>query len=384
MFAPHFNKHPVRIGFDAKRAIQNNTGLGNYSRFVIEVLSEYYPDSLYFLFAPHEKNNVRLKTLLSRPNVFFIFPSGISKLLSLFWRLFGSKKNINRNQVEVFHGLSNELPINIYNTGIKMVVTIHDLIFIRYPEYYHWIDRTIYCWKFRRACRKADMIIAISECTKRDIISFFHIPEEKIKVVYQDCNPVFKQKVPEEKRKQIADKHHFPEQFILYVGSIEPRKNLLLAVKALKQIPEEIHLVAIGKPTPYQQEIEVYARETGLASRLHIKNDFPCEDLPATFRSAALFVYPSFFEGFGIPVIEALSSGVPVIAATGSCLEEAGGPDSIYVNPNDDTELAVKICEVLNNEGLRKRMVERGLEYMKRFDSRKIAGEMMDIYRFLL
>ena len=370
----------MKIGFDAKRAVQNNTGLGNYSRFVIEALSEYYPDNTYFLFAPREKVNARLKTLISRPSVAFIFPAGIAKLLPSLWRIFGSKKQINKNGVEIFHGLSNELPVNIHSTGVKTVVTVHDLIFIRYPQYYQWIDRQIYLWKFRRTCLKADVIIAVSECTKRDIISFFQIAEEKIKVVYQDCHPDFKRPVSEEKRKQIAEKHRLPKCFILYVGSIEQRKNLLLAVKALRQIPEEIHLVAIGKSTPYQLEIEKYAHETGLESRLHIKNDFPFEDLPAVYQSATVFVYPSFFEGFGIPVIEALSCGVPVIAATGSCLEEAGGQDSVYVNPLDDAELAAKIREILKNPDLAKKMTERGLEYVKRFDSRKIAEKIMDIY----
>jgi glycosyltransferase involved in cell wall biosynthesis len=255
------------------------------------------------------------------------------------------------------------------------------LIFIRYPQYYRLIDRTIYQWKFKRACRKADVIIAVSECTKSDIISFFNIPEEKIKVVYQDCDPLFKLPITEEKRKQIIEKQQLPERFILYVGSIEQRKNLLLVVKALKQISEEIHLVAIGKSTSYQQEVEKQAHELGLTPRLHIKNNYPFEDLPATYQSAVLFVYPSFFEGFGIPVIEALSSGVPVIAATGSCLEEAGGPNSVYVNPNDETELATKIKEVLGNENLRKRMIEQGLEYTKRFNSQKMAEEIMKIYQ---
>ena len=374
----------MRIGFDAKRAVQNNTGLGNYSRFVIEALSEYYPDNTYFLFAPKKKVNARLKTLISRLNVAFIFPSGTDKLLSSLWRIFGSKKKINKNGVEIFHGLSNELPVNIRSTGIKMVVTVHDLIFIRHPQYYRWIDRKIYLWKFRRACLKADAIIAVSECTKRDIISFFRIAGEKIKVVYQDCHPQFKCPGSKEKRKQIAEKHRLPKRFILYVGSIEQRKNLLLAVKALSQIPKEIHLVAIGKSTPYQIEIEKYAREMGLESRLHIQNDFPFEDLPAVYQSASVFVYPSFFEGFGIPVIEALSCGVPVIAATGSCLEEAGGPDSIYGNPLDDAELAAKIREILENRDLAKKMTERGLEYIKRFNTQKIAGEIMDVYRGLL
>ncbi|MDR1631567.1 MAG: glycosyltransferase, partial [Dysgonamonadaceae bacterium] len=126
------------------------------------------------------------------------------------------------------------------------------------------------------------------------------------------------------------------------------------------------------------------AYETGLESRLHIKNDFPFEDLPAVYQQASVFVYPSFFEGFGIPVIEALSCGVPAIAATGSCLEEAGGPDSIYVDPLNDAELAAKIREILENKDLAKKMVKRGLEYMKRFDSRRIAGEIMEIYQGLL
>jgi glycosyltransferase involved in cell wall biosynthesis len=374
----------MNIGFDAKRAVQNNTGLGNYSRFVIESLSKYYPDNTYFLFAPRKKANSHLKTLISRTNVTFIFPSGISKALSSLWRIFGSKKNIRKNGVEIFHGLSNELPINIRSAGVKMVVTVHDLIFVRYPHYYRWIDRKIYFWKFRRTCLKADMIIAVSECTKRDIVSFFRIAEEKIKVVYQNCHPDFRCPVSEEKRVQIAEKYHLPKRFILYVGSIERRKNLLLAVKALSRIAEEIHLVAIGKSTPYQLEIEKYAHEAGLESRLHIKNNFPFEDLPAVYQQASVFVYPSFFEGFGIPVIEALSCSVPVVAATGSCLEEAGGPDSVYVDPLDDAALAAKIMEILENKDLAKTMAERGLEYLKRFDSRRIAGEIMEIYRKLL
>jgi len=373
----------MRIGFEAKRAIQNNTGLGNYSRFVIEVLSEYFPDNYYFLYAPKRKENDRLDTLLSRSNVAFIFPSGISKFFSSLWRIFGSKKRVSRNRLDIFHGLSNELPFRI-RRAVKTTVSIHDLIFIRYPQYYRLIDRLIYRWKFKRACRKADVIIAISECSKRDIITFFHIPEEKIKVVYQSCHPDFKVKVPAEKRKEIIEKHGLPSRFILYVGSIEQRKNLLLAVKALKLIPEDINLVALGKSTAYQQEVEMYAREMGLETRLHIKNNLPFEEFPAVYQSAFLFVYPSFFEGFGIPVIEALWSGVPVIAARGSCLEEAGGPNSIYVNPCDEVELAEKIREVSDNKDLAGKMVEQGLKYVERFDSQKIATEIMSVYQSLL
>jgi glycosyltransferase involved in cell wall biosynthesis len=374
----------MTIGFDAKRVVQNNTGLGNYSRYIIEIVSEYYPDNDYLLFAPRKKENNRLKTILSRANISFVFPAGISKSLSSLWRMSGIKKDLKKNRVDIFHGLSNELPVGIEHTGIQSVVTVHDLIFLRYPHYYKWVDRSIYRWKFKRACKKADKIIAISECTKRDIISFFSIPEEKIEVIYQGCHPQFAEIVSRKKKQQIMEKYHLPSRFLLYIGSIESRKNLLLVVKALEKLPEDIHLVAIGKSTPYQEIVETYARKSGLQMRLHIKNDFPFEDLPSIYQLASVFIYPSFFEGFGIPVIEALMSRAPVIAATGSCLEEAGGQGSIYVNPNDDVELADRISEVLNNEILAEKMAGQGVEYVKRFDAQNIAAGIMKIYQSLI
>ncbi|MDR1198243.1 MAG: glycosyltransferase family 4 protein [Prevotellaceae bacterium] len=370
----------MRIGFDAKRAVQNNTGLGNYSRYVIEILSKYCPDNSYILFAPRKKANSRLKTILSRVNVSFIFPHGIFRRLSSLWRTFGMAGDIRKQNLAVYHGLSGELPVGIKKTGVKSIVTIHDLIFLRYPEYYKPIDRLIYRLKFKAACKKADKIIAVSECTKRDAVLFFGIPEEKIAVVYQGCHPAFSADVLEEKKKAVVEKYGLPSRFLLNVGSIEARKNLLLAVRALKNLPDDVHLVAVGKSTPYQQEVERYAAKSGLSPRLHLLNSVVFDDLPAIYRLASIFIYPSFFEGFGIPVIEALSSSVPVIAATGSCLEEAGGSGSIYVNPNDETELSKRIAEILNSRELSEKMSEAGKEYVQRFSEKNIATEIMNIY----
>ncbi|GHT38796.1 glycosyl transferase family 1 [Bacteroidia bacterium] len=370
-------KSGVKIGFDAKRAVQNNTGLGNYSRYIIEILSEYYPDNQYILFAPKKKENKRLETILSRKNIRFVFPRGISRIFSSLWRVWGINRTIKANHLTVFHGLSNELPIGIRKTGVKSIVTVHDLIFMRYPSYYKWIDRMIYRFKFKYACRNADKIIAVSECTKRDIISFFNIPAEKIAVVYQGCHPNFQVEVSAGKKQSIAGKYRLPPLFLLYVGSIEARKNLLLAVKALQWLPDNIHLVAVGKSTPYQSEVEKQAKELNLESRLHLLNHVAFEDLPALYQSAAIFIYPSFFEGFGIPVIEALTSGTPVIAATGSCLEEAGGADSVYIDPNDDAGLAERIKEILNDKELSDKMITSGKEYVKRFSGKMIADQLM-------
>ena len=374
----------MNIGFDAKRIIQNQTGLGNYGRYVIEILSQYHTDNHYYLFAPKQKKNDRLNLLHSKSNVSFVFPSGIDRIIPTIWRTTGVRKDLLNREIAIFHGLSNELPVGIKHLKVKSVVSIHDLIFLRYPEFYNPIDRWIYQWKFQRACRIADKIIAVSECTKRDIMNFFSVSEEKIDVVYQGCHPQFRQHVSNEKKSEIQEKYRLPHRFLLYVGSIESRKNLLLAVRALRLLPDDIHLVAIGKSTPYQTKVEAFARQWGLESRLHIRNNFLFSDLPAVYQSATVFIYPSFFEGFGIPVIEALSGGIPVIAAAGSCLEEAGGPDSIYVNPENDHELASRILEIINNVSLANRMIEAGKIYVKRFDDERIASKINHVYKALI
>ena len=373
----------MNLGFDAKRMVQNNTGLGNYSRYMIEILSRYYPNHHYFLFAPRRKENKRLNSLLAQTNISFIFPSGINRIVPAIWRTVSVRYDLSKRRMAVFHGLSNELPLGIGRSKIKSVVSIHDLIFLRYPQFYNKIDRWIYRWKFRRGCTAADKIIAVSECTKRDIQSFFSVPEEKITVIYQGCHPQFRQMVSDDNKYEIRKKYGLPDNFLLYVGSIEPRKNLLLAVKALSRLPDDIHLVAIGKGTPYQAKVESYIRQSGLESRLHIRNNLPFYDLPAVYQSALIFLYPSFFEGFGIPIIEALTSGVPVIAAIGSCLEEAGGPDSIYVHPENDGELAERILEILNDNLLANRMKTAGKEYVKRFDDKLIASQLVHVYETL-
>jgi len=369
----------MNIAFDAKRAIQNYTGLGNYSRFVIESMSEFFPDNRFFLFAPKKRDNHRLDTIRSRSNISFVFPSGAGKYIPSLWRVLGSPAEIKRNRIDVFHGLSNELPF--CTDKAKTVVTIHDLIFLRYPEFYKPVDRWIYTQKFRWACRNADMVVAVSECTKRDIISFFGISEEKIQVVYQSCHPQFSQPATDEKRREIVEKYKLPRRYILYVGSIEARKNLLLAVRALQHLPDDIHLVALGRPTNYQRMVEDYAALKGLSRRLHIFNGTPFADFPAFYQTAQAFVYPSFFEGFGIPIIEALNSGTPVVAATGSCLEEAGGGGSVYVDPNNELALADALKTIITNPKLAENMSIEGKKYVQRFEAKPIAERLNEIYQ---
>ena len=376
----------MRIGFDGKRAVQNFTGLGNYSRYIVDILCQFGPENEYVLYAPKKRENKRLDKLTKQyQQLQLSYPTTSSwKKLSPLWRVWGVTRQLEKEKIDIFHGLSNELPLNIHQSEVKSIVTIHDLIFLHYPQYYHSIDRKIYTYKFRKACENADKIIAISECTKRDIIEFFRIPADKIEVVYQGCDPSFIHPVAEEKKREVRAKYQLPDHYILNVGSIEERKNALSAVQALMMLPEQIHLVIVGRHTEYTDKVEHFIKENKLEERVHIISNVPFDDLPAFYQLAEIFVYPSRFEGFGIPIIEALYSGIPVVAATGSCLEEAGGPDSIYVHPDDIKGMADAFKQIYTDPERKKNMIEKGHSFAKRFSEEKQAEEILNIYKKLM
>ena len=325
------------IGFDAKRIVSNGTGLGSYGRTLINDLAQDDALSLR-LYAPNSGRTNLREQIIERPNITFCYPGeGLSGLRAAIWRR----------------------------------------IFLRHPEFYNWIDVKIYAWKFRQTIREASHIVAISECTKRDIIELGGVDESRISLVYQSCSPKFQ-------RSASTDRHGLPSRYILNVGTIERRKNILLAVKALPLLPEDLSLVIIGRQTPYADEVKAYAKKHGLEHRVIMLHAVSNPELVPYYANAEAFVYPSVYEGFGIPIIEAISSGLPVVACTGSCLEEAGGPDSFYVAPDDAEGMAHAIMSTLHGAEGREQRIERSMQYIKRFQGNSVASQMADIYRELI
>ena len=373
----------MRIGFDAKKIVSNQTGIGNYSRNIVNALSAY-SNNQYILFASQKGKEECLRELQPSTSASFVYPSAHSSFKQEWWRCRGVVKEIDRQQIDIFHGLSNELPFGIHKSHCKSVVTIHDLIFLRHPEFYNFITLQILKAKTYYACRHADKIIAISQQTKQDIIEFYHIPASKIEVVYQGCNQIFHHKLSTDVQLATQKFYQIPQRYILCVGTIEPRKNQHTLIQILPMLGEEIHLVLISKPTSYQHTIEEEAHRLGVKDRVHILNRIPNRDLPAIYQGCTLFAYLSFFEGFGIPVLEAITSGIPVVAATGSCLEEAGGPNSIYCNPSDATQIADKINELLVSPTRAGQMVQAGLKYADRFTESAVTEQLLSVYRQLL
>ena len=374
----------MKIGFDGKRAVCNNTGLGNYSRLVIDVLSEYYPDNEYRLYSPKIADNARLSPLLERSNVKLLAPkTATGRTFSGLWRISsGIVRDCAADGVELFHGLSNELPLA--HIGVPAVVTIHDVIFLYYPHCYKAIDRKIYNYKFRKACERSSRIIAVSECTKKDIVKEYGVAAEKVDVVYQGCDESFRRQCTPQEIADVRRRYKLPDgDYILYVGTIEERKNALLAVKAMHSIPADVSLVLVGRETKYAQLIHEYVKKHNLEKRVHFRS-IAFGDLPAAYQAARAFTYPSRYEGFGIPILEALCSRTPVVATTGSCLEEAGGEAAIYVHPDDVDALSESLKRAMTDEDLRSRMIAEGLAHAAKFSRRTMASGIMDVYRKVL
>ena len=375
----------MRIGFDAKRAYQNFTGLGNYSRDLIENLIEFYPRNEYRLFAPKENKNPRLNFLSSHKTVSTIFPeTPLNKTFKGLWRSINMEKSIIKNEIDVYHGLSNEIP-RIKSHNIPYVVTIHDLIFKRYPRNYRNIDRKIYNAKFRYAVKHADLTIAISEQTKNDIVNYYDADPEKIKVIYQTCHKNFRKEYSSELLHHIKKKFNLPDQFILNVGTIETRKNLISIINAMTLMKIKAPLVVVGKKTKYMNFINVQLKKLKFnPSQITFLHNVSVEDLPGIYQLSSLFVYPSIFEGFGIPILEALCCGIPVITTKGGCFGEAGGEYSMYVEPLNMVELAQKMDECLTYSKKREKMIIKGLLHAKRFEPEILSKELMQAYHGLL
>lgn len=374
------------IGFDAKRIVRNRTGLGNYARTLVKDLSEIItPDITLNLYAPDRGDDSLRRQVRLGDNVRFAYPrTPFWRIFKGLWRLSGMKKDLVSDNVRIYHGLSGELPLGISKTGIKTVVTVHDIIFMLHPEWYNAFDRKKYELMFHRTCREADRIIAISECTKRDITLFGGVSPEKISVIYQSCGTRFKNRESEKKLQEVSARYMLPGRYIVNVGTIEERKNILLGVKALRMLPEDISLVIVGRPTAYAETVKRYIAGNGLQHRVLMLHDVPCEDLPAIYQMAEVCVYPSRYEGFGIPVIEAIQSGLPVVACTGSCLEEAGGNGAIYVAPDDVQGMADAVRRVLKGSEERERRMAECQRYVTRFENNNVARQVLDIYNEVL
>jgi len=375
----------MNIGIDAKRIFFNNSGLGNYGRrFYHALATKAFSDSFY-LYAPKliSEENLYFKEINSDNTVIINPQQPLYKIFGgIFWRSLLINKQLENDNIGIYYGLSNEIPFGIKKLNATSVVVIHDLIFLRYPELYPSIDVFFYKNKTEYACKYADYIIAASEQTKLDIENYYHVAGNKITVIYPGSDPIFY-------NSEITDAYEYfspGRKYIISIGAITPRKNLFRTVQAFDLVKDRYDLdlvvigTAVGLGRDYQKKIITYLEKNGISDRVHFLGNVPYKYVPALCRNAQLMIYPSLFEGFGMPIVEGLFSKIPVITSKGGCFPEAGGDGAVYTDPDDFEEIADWIEKLMDSESLRDSLIEKGLQHAEKFKQENIETDIINFH----
>ena len=371
----------LRIGFDAKRAFLNSAGLGNYSRNTIASLHKYFPQHGYILYTPQ----VKTEYFKEYPLFEIVTPDNpFHRFFHAYWRNFVLSRELDKGRLDIFHGLSNELPSGIHKTKIASVVTIHDLIFLNFPAWYRPIDRKIYLRKVQYACEVATKIVAISNHTRDDLVKYLHVDPERIRVIYQSISERFYFQSVRDHLDEVLARFNLPSRYVLTVGTIEPRKNQLAVLKAINNKNLNVPYVMVGKSTQYTQELLEYIHNNRMTDQVYILNDVDDMDLPALYQQAACMVYLSHYEGFGLPVAEAMASGCPVITSATSSLPEIGVDAVLYCEPGDEAGLGDMIGKLLNDHELQHALSEKGIQRARFFHPEERVNALMDLYREII
>lgn len=363
----------IKIGFDAKRLFHNNTGLGNYARTLIKNLNRFYPEKYEIhLFSPSLVKNEQTAFVFETDIITHTAPYFANHAL---WRTWFCSKMINKLKLDIFHGLSHELPYGIDKSIIK-VVSIHDLIYEKLPHLFTKFDALSYKFKYRSACRRADQVVAISTSTINDIHEIYPFASHKTKLIFQSINELFfKQSLPKLKA----------SNYYLYVGSIIERKGLSNIVSAYSLLPEkyQLPLYVVGDGRHHKNFILKLIAEKGLTDQFIFKGNMQNDHLVQLYDNALCLILPSSYEGFGIPVAESLSRKTPVITSNVSSLPEVLGPGGIATDI--DSHALKNAMIAMHEKELWQSYSSLGYEYViANFSAEKTTRELDEFYSGLL
>jgi len=364
----------MRIGIDARLVYYSQAGIGQYILHLVNSLAKIDRENEYVLLQSRKDET----TILEQPNF-----RRVSLWTPSHHRLERYSLNIElvRLGLDVLHSPDFIPP---HKPSCKSVITVHDLAFLLYP---HFLTRESarYYGHIDQAVRWANQIIAVSESTRRDTIQHLGVPEDKITVIYEAANPIFRPVDREVARQQVHNRHGVDAPYILFVSTIEPRKNVPTLIQAVWQLLEcykaDVHLVLAGGRGWLFEDAFAVVRELKLDSRVHFVGRVSSEDLLFLYNAAELLAHPAFYEGFGLPPLEAMACGLPVVVSNVASLPEVVGDAGLLIDPHDVDELTVAMWRVLNEQALRQEMRQKGLQQAARFSWERAARETLDIYR---
>lgn len=356
---------PLTIGFDAKRIFNNSTGLGVYSRNLVSNLIEHYPENNYVLFTP----KISFPFEITAPNLEVVFPK--TPFTSL-WRTSGINKDIERKQIDIYHGLSNEIPIRL-NPSTRYVCTIHDLIWLKLPSAYNAIDRIVYTKKLKHACQYSDILIATSQQTADDLQEIMKVPASKIRVVYQTGPSVIL---------NIDSESPLKNPYLFYLSSFEQRKNHLSLLKTFFKCKggQNIKLVLAGKPGPSLPLIQRFIEKYGLGDEVIILQNITDEEKFTWLKHAKSFVYPSVYEGFGIPLLEAMKIGTPLLLNNLPVFKEIAGETAKYFDLNIEKDFENKLNQIIESP----KGIVNYTEQLQKFTSKETSSSLWKVYEELM
>jgi glycosyltransferase involved in cell wall biosynthesis len=376
-------KRNSTIGFDAKYAATGDATLSSYARFIVEAMADACPRRSYFrMYIPDDETTAEYERIASKHNIESMRPDGfVWRKASWFWRLYPIVRDLKRGDVDLFHSLTEFVPYGLQRRGIPTIVTVHNLEFLRLRRFFSPLHNLWRRFTLLSSLHRADRIIAISDNIKHDLVHYLHIDSDKIDVIYRGCHPRFSKPISAEQLREAEERYHLPKRYMLFVGTHLTRKNLKTLIEAMPNVDTDTELVIVGRATTYTEHLKTRIKSLGLEDRVRMLHGVADEDMPAIYHLATLYLMPSLYEGFPPTIIEALSVGIPVIATKGSSMEEAGGPDSIYVEGTSHEAWSSAINSVLRDQELRERMISEGKSYVSRFRPEVVAYNIMNCYK---
>lgn len=375
----------MRVTLDLSPFVHHHAGLGRYAGELTAALTQVAPQNEYIaLYHAPQPLTIEgaLRNLKTARVPLNAKPWRLSVLLAYYAR---QNMDARLPTCDIFHATDHLLP-PLQNA--RTVFTIHDLIFRFFPEYHLPLNRWYLGLMLPKFMQRADAVIAVSEQTRRDVTKWLNIPPEKICVIYEGVHPSFRPIELRDELERVRAQYHLPARFILFFSTIEPRKNLITLLDAyaalLAQDSKISPLVVAGRKGWLYQETLAHISKLGLQARVQLTDWIAGADVPALLNLAEVFVYPSLYEGFGLPPLEAMACGTPVISSNASSLPEVVGDAGILVAPRDAHALAHALARVLQDDALRHELRARGLAQAARFTWERAARATLQVYENVL
>ncbi|MBN1935679.1 MAG: glycosyltransferase family 4 protein [Anaerolineae bacterium] len=368
----------MRVAIDARLSFSFQGGITQYTLNLIRALAAVDHENSYTIFQRRsDQRQIASQDNFRRTYLWTPAHHPLEQYLL-------SMELLAQRNIDIIHWTDFIPPL--YNRR-PSVITVHDLAFLLYPHFLTR-DSAKYYGLIDQAVRRADHIIAVSEATKRDLVRLTGTPPKKITVIYEAAESIYFPVQDRDALDDICNKHCLPEQYILFVGTVEPRKNLKTLVRAFDMLRSnykaEAHLVIAGKPGWLYEDVDQLVEELGLQNKIHFLGRVPTADLPLLYNAAQMLVLPSFYEGFGLPPLEAMACGIPVIVSNTSAMPEVVGDAALRVEPGDVEGFAVAMNRLLSETDLRADMVDKGRKRAKRFSWDRAAQETLEVYQKLV